>query len=138
LGWSVDARVPDVILADPHRIGQILANLVGNAVKFTERGGAEVEITCPEPAGGPSDDGRCTLAIIVRDTGIGIAPEAATRIFQPFVQVDDSLTRRYGGVGLGLPITQKLCELMGGGLTMTSEPGRGSTFTARITVRRAP
>lgn len=131
LRWPVDAGVPDLVLADPARIGQILAYLVSNAIKFTEQGGVEVEVTCGEPVGGPPDEGCCMLAIIVRDTGIGIMPEAATRIFQPFVQADDSMTRRYGGVGLGLPTAQKLCEMMGGGLTMTSEPGRGARRSPR-------
>jgi signal transduction histidine kinase len=137
LRWSVGAGVPDSLLADPHRIGQIVSNLVNNAVKFTKQGGVEVEVTRAEPVGEPQDGLRCTLAITVRDTGIGITPEEASRIFQPFVQGDNSSTRRYGGVGLGLPIAEKLCETMGGKLTMTSEPGHGSTFTARIVVRRA-
>jgi signal transduction histidine kinase len=136
LRWTIGAGVPDTILGDPLRIGQILSNLVNNAVKFTEHGGVEVEVACAAPAGGPADDRRHTLVITVRDTGIGITPEEAARIFQPFVQGDNSSTRRYGGVGLGLPIAEKLCETMGGKLTMTSVPGHGSTFTAQIKAGR--
>jgi signal transduction histidine kinase len=138
LRWSVGAGVPDTIMGDPLRIGQIISTLVNNAVKFTERGGIDVEIVAAGDGIGLPDGRRCTLDITVRDTGIGITPEVAGRIFQPFVQGDNSLTRRYGGVGLGLAIAEKLCEAMGGRLTMNSEPGQGSTFTARITVGRVP
>jgi signal transduction histidine kinase len=136
LRWTIGAGVPDTILGDPLRIGQILSNLVNNAVKFTEHGGVEVEVACAAPAGGPANDRHHSLVITVRDTGIGITPEEAARIFQPFVQGDNSSTRRYGGVGLGLPIAEKLCETMGGKLTMTSVPGHGSTFIARVKVGR--
>ncbi len=135
LRWVIRPEVPEVIQTDPARLGQILAHLVNNAIKFTERGGVEVEIACPA-IDGMAAFVRRPLAMSVRDTGIGIAPAAAGRIFEPFGQGDDSLTRRYGGVGLGLPIARRLCELMGGGLTMTSEPGRGSTFTARLLIGR--
>jgi signal transduction histidine kinase len=136
LRWSVDSTVPETILADPVRIRQIISNLVDNAIKFTDTGGVDVELTCAEPAETTPDDVRLTLFISVRDTGIGIAPEQSARLFEPFVQADSSSTRRYEGVGLGLPITHKLCALMGGALTMTSRPGHGSTFTARIPVCR--
>jgi signal transduction histidine kinase/ActR/RegA family two-component response regulator len=127
LDWSVDPGVPAVVLADSVRIGQVLTNLIGNAVKFTERGGVNVRI-CRAPA----DPGEITLT--VADTGIGIVPAALERIFQPFSQADNSITRKYGGTGLGLAISKRLCVLMGGDLAVASEPGRGTTFTARIKV----
>ena len=125
--------MPSVILGDSVRIGQILTNLVGNAIKFTERGGVAVEI-------GNSECRRptipCLISLRVRDTGIGISPDAAERIFQPFSQADNSITRRYGGTGLGLAITKRLCELMQGSLRVESQPGQGSVFTAQIRVQR--
>jgi PAS domain S-box-containing protein len=108
---------------DPARLRQVLTNLVGNAIKFTARGWVEVRATVqPEAAGA----GR--LACTIRDTGIGIAPEALGRIFEPFQQADGSTTRKYGGTGLGLAISRQIAELMGGDIAVTSEPGQGSTF----------
>ena len=134
LRWSVDARVPEVIQADPARLAQIITHLGNNAVKFTDQGGVDVAVACADPAG-PANGTRL-LEIAVRDTGIGIPPELLDRIFEPFVQADDSTTRRHGGVGLGLPIARRLCEMMGGGITVRSEPGRGTVFTARIAFPR--
>lgn len=111
------------------RIEQVLSNLVGNALKFTERGGVTIHVSLPPDV---SNDGRITLAIEVADTGIGIAPDVRERLFRPFGQADSSITRRYGGTGLGLVIAKRLCELMGGSLEVRSEPGIGSSFTAVI------
>jgi signal transduction histidine kinase/CheY-like chemotaxis protein len=121
----VDVRpaVPAVVHLDPVRLRQILTNLIGNALKFTERG--EVVVTVDS---GPVCDGRALLAFSVADTGIGIAPGALGRLFEPFAQADASTTRRYGGTGLGLAIARQLVELMGGTMRVTSEPGRGSVF----------
>jgi PAS domain S-box-containing protein len=122
----VAGSVPDSVLSDPVRISQILTNLVGNAIKFTERGGITIDVEAPGPD---------LIIFRVTDTGIGIAPEHQDRVLTPFSQADASTTRRFGGTGLGLSITRQLCELMGGCLTFTSEPGKGSVFTAAI---RAP
>jgi PAS domain S-box-containing protein len=123
LTFTVDlpAAVP-LIQCDPLRLRQILLNLVGNAVKFTDAGAITVEVTVA------SDD----ALIVVRDSGIGIAPEALPLIFEEFRQVDGSLTRRYGGAGLGLAISQRLAEQMHGSIGVESEEGVGSTFTLRL------
>ena len=114
----VPARLPQLV-GDAVRLRQILLNLVGNAVKFTEAG--SVNVTVSQTAGG--------ISVTVRDTGIGISPEALPFIFEEFRQVDGNLTRRYGGAGLGLAIARKLAEQMGGHITVGSELGVGSTFT---------
>jgi PAS domain S-box-containing protein len=128
--------VPAAVLADSGRLRQVLANLIGNAVKFTDRG--EVEVTVrrlplPEETTAAGAPETCLLEFAVRDTGIGIAPENHVRLFRAFSQVDDSTTRRYGGTGLGLAICRNLVELMGGTIGLESEPGHGSTF--RFTIR---
>ncbi|GAB1487701.1 hypothetical protein MASR2M8_01420 [Opitutaceae bacterium] len=126
---TFDPAVPAAVLGDPVRIEQVLSNLVGNALKFTERGGVTIHVSLPPDV---SNDGRITLAFEVADTGIGIAPDVRERLFRPFGQADSSITRRYGGTGLGLVIAKRLCELMGGSLEVRSEPGIGSSFTAVI------
>ncbi|HEY0945783.1 MAG TPA: ATP-binding protein [Opitutaceae bacterium] len=121
-----DGAPPEVV-SDPVRLQQILTNLLGNAIKFTEAGRVGLEVRAPAPD---------AIEFKVADTGVGIAPEHQARIFAPFSQADASTTRRFGGTGLGLSITRRLCELMGGSLTVSSELGRGSVFTA--TVRAVP
>ena len=138
LDWRIGAAVPAFIMGDPVRIGQILTNLIGNAVKFTEKGGVDVGIECVGQTVEANQSESCSLAVKVRDTGIGMAPDAASRSFEPFSQADSSITRKYGGAGLGLAITRRLCELMGGSLRVESRLGEGATFTAGIRVRRAP
>jgi len=120
----VAAGVPDRVLGDPLRLQQILFNLLGNAIKFTEAG--SVRLALESAADG-------LLRIKVADTGIGLTEEQRARLFQPFVQADSSTTRRFGGTGLGLSIVRRLAEAMQGGVEVISEPGRGSTFT--VTVR---
>ncbi|GEM_PF-2123743 len=119
----VDREVPARFHGDPLRIRQVLLNLVSNAVKFTEEGSVTVELgTSANPAGCP------VLEISVADTGEGIAPQRFETLFDPFVQAHASVARRHGGTGLGLSISRRLCELMGGGISVESTPGEGSTF----------
>lgn len=130
LRLDVDASVPPVVNGDPARLRQVLVNLLGNAVKFTERGSVAVRLESR-----PAADGRLDLCGSVADTGIGIAAEHQGVIFESFSQADGSTTRRFGGTGLGLAITQRLVRLMGGEVSVESSPGRGSTFTFHIRVR---
>jgi two-component system sensor histidine kinase/response regulator len=124
LAWRVAEDVPDYLAGDAGRVRQVLVNLVGNAVKFTERGEVVVEIERdPE-----STEAIVVLHFCVRDTGIGIAKEKQDMVFGAFTQADSSTTRKYGGTGLGLAITKRLIDLMGGKLWLESEPGVGSAF----------
>jgi signal transduction histidine kinase/CheY-like chemotaxis protein/HPt (histidine-containing phosphotransfer) domain-containing protein len=127
-GCDVDASVPATLNGDPGRLGQTLGNLVANAVKFTEAGSVAVRIES-EPEGD-----AVRVRFEVKDTGVGVAPESGARLFQAFSQADGSTTRRFGGTGLGLVISKRLVELMGGEIGFTSEPGAGSMFffTARL------
>jgi CheY-like chemotaxis protein len=129
LECTVDPNVPSAVLGDPTRIGQILANLVGNALKFTEQG--HVRVFVREES---RNEGRTTLHVSVADTGIGIALEQHGAIFEPFRQADGSTTRRFGGTGLGLTISATLVRMMGGRLWVESEPGVGSTFYFTVTL----
>jgi CheY-like chemotaxis protein len=128
--------VPGAVVTDSGRLRQVLANLIGNAVKFTENGEVEVAVRRLPAEGEVTTSGSpaetCLLEFTVRDTGIGIAPEHHGKLFRAFTQVDESTTRRYGGTGLGLAICRNLVELMGGTIDLQSEPGRGSTFTFTI------
>ena len=118
-----DPALPARLMGDPVRLRQVLFNLVGNAVKFTREGGIRV-FAQPLPSPGP---GRCRLLFTVQDTGIGIPEKAMALVFEPFTQVDPSYTRAYQGAGLGLRIVKRLVELMGGGLTLDSQEGQGTT-----------
>jgi PAS domain S-box-containing protein len=123
--------IPKTIQSDPTRVRQILDNLVGNAVKFTSSGGVTIEV-------GMSDVASSEIAISVIDTGIGIKPEQLDRLFGTFEQADASTTRKFGGSGLGLRISKRLSELLGGSLTVSSQEGLGSKFTASIKARFVP
>jgi Signal transduction histidine kinase len=129
---EVSDDVPECILGDPLRVGQVMTNLISNAVKFTEKGTVRVELRVEY------DAGSATLAIELRDTGIGIAADKLAKLFEPFAQASESTARLYGGSGLGLMICKKLITLMGGSLSATSEPGKGSSFVARMPLREAP
>lgn len=123
LKLNISNQVPDTLIFDPTRFGQILLNLVGNAIKFTDAGEIRVSIS-----GDPIGELGFTISGSVSDTGIGIADDALERIFNPFGQAHSSVHRRFGGTGLGLPISRQLCRLLGGELEVESEPGMGSTF----------
>jgi two-component system, sensor histidine kinase and response regulator len=129
LGCVVHHEVPESVVGDPGRVRQVLTNLLANAVKFTETGEITVRLTSE-----PKPDGAFALKIEVTDTGIGVSPEAQAQLFQPFVQADGSITRKYGGTGLGLVISRQLAELMGGELGMASTLGSGSTFWFSVRV----
>jgi signal transduction histidine kinase/CheY-like chemotaxis protein/HPt (histidine-containing phosphotransfer) domain-containing protein len=124
---TVEPGTPDALSGDATRVRQILFNLLGNAIKFTDVGGVRVNARAA-----PIEDDRMRLVLAVADTGIGMTAEQTARLFQPFAQADSSTTRRYGGSGLGLSIVRRLAELMGGHVAVDSAPGRGSTFTVEL------
>ncbi len=128
----IEPGTPEHLRGDATRVRQILINLIGNAIKFTEVGEVRVHVRTVSV----SDD-RVRLALSVTDTGIGVSAEQAARLFQPFSQADNSTTRRFGGTGLGLSIVRRLAELMGGGVTVESTPGKGSTFTVTLELAKA-
>lgn len=126
--------LPASLLGDPAKLGQVLLNLVSNAVKFTHAGGVTLSARCLEEAAG---SGRVRLEFKVVDTGIGMTPEAVGHVFDAFAQGDSSITRRFGGTGLGLAICKRIVGMMGGDIAVTSVPGRGSTFTVVLEVPEA-
>ena len=125
--YCLGKGIPDSVKGDPFRLRQVLTNLLSNAIKFTEKGSVILSIDRL------ADDGqRVILRFTVQDTGIGLGKDVLGRIFNPFTQADDSTTRRYGGTGLGLTITQQLVEMMGGSIDVQSKPGGGATFQITI------
>jgi CheY-like chemotaxis protein len=129
LDFATDYRglIPETIATDPTRLRQVLTNLIGNAIKFTESGEVRVIVGMQEPL-----DATPPLGFEVVDTGIGIPPDQQSRIFEPFNQASPSTTRRFGGTGLGLTICKRMTELLGGEIAVSSSPGRGSTFSFSI------
>jgi PAS domain S-box-containing protein len=125
----VDERLPAAVIGDAARLRQVLLNLAGNAIKFTSTGGVALIV---EPGIWPNE-----ISFLVRDTGIGIAPEARERIFREFEQADDKIARSYGGTGLGLSISDRIVKRMGGRITLESQPGAGSTFEVSIPLAAA-
>ena len=128
LNFSVDDDVPATVIGDQLRLSQVLTNLAGNSVKFTDEGWLEINVT----AGSRAADGKREVTFTVADTGIGIPADKEHLLFRPFSQVDDSHTRSYGGTGLGLVISKEIVERMGGTITFSSEEGKGSTFSCTI------
>jgi PAS domain S-box-containing protein len=135
LGWAVDPSLPRPLLGDEVRVRQVITNLVGNAIKFTDSGG--VLVTASRSGRRPFADGEVEIAITVEDTGVGIAPEALPSLFSEFEQTEDAVRRRQGGTGLGLAISRRLARAMGGDILVSSAPGSGSTFTATLRLKRA-
>jgi PAS domain S-box-containing protein len=136
LHWVEDG-VPAKVLIDDLRLRRVLLKLAGNAVKFTDQGEVEVTVRA-EQAPNFASCGQWLLSFAIRDTGIGIDPRHLEKLFKPFSQVDESSTRRYGGTGLGLAISRHLVELMGGRITVESDPGRGTTFRFTVPVGAEP
>lgn len=132
LSCRIEPTIPNNLQGDPTRLSQILFNLIGNAIKFTDRGGVSLDISSIA-----TTDRQTTLYFQVQDTGIGIDSDSQDKIFQSFSQADSSTTRQYGGTGLGLAISKRLIEMMGGEIGVISAPGAGSIFWFTLTCRRA-
>ncbi len=131
LQFSPDA--PEALIGDAVRIRQIASNLVGNAIKFTHRGKVDVEVRCPDLSAG-----EASIVLAVQDTGIGIPADKLNLVFEKFTQADGSMTRHYGGTGMGLTLVKQLVEIMGGALDVESREGIGSTFTVALRLKLAP
>lgn len=129
---SIDANVPEFLVGDVGRIGQILSNIMGNAVKFTDRGRIALRVAYRDGLNGASP----MMKLAVEDSGIGMSGDEIGRLFQPFQQADGSTSRKYGGTGLGLSICKRLAELMGGSIRVESEKGKGSTFFVELPLAR--
>jgi CheY-like chemotaxis protein len=124
--------VPETIQTDPTRLRQILMNLIGNAIKFTKAGGVKLVVSMADPKVGRHGNAVQMIRFDVVDTGVGLAPSQIDALFRPFVQADESTTRKYGGTGLGLTISKRLAEMLGGDITVRSMPGSGSTFSVAV------
>jgi PAS domain S-box-containing protein len=135
LMYEIDPEIPKYIIADITRLRQILWNLLSNAVKFTKAGEIVISITGKKKTSQPNNPTRYEFQFAVQDTGIGIASDRLHRLFKPFSQVDASMTRRYGGTGLGLVISKRLSEIMGGKMWVESQVGQGSTFYFTATLK---
>jgi signal transduction histidine kinase len=133
LDCHVDPAVPAVVSGDPVRLRQVLTNLLGNAIKFTDHG--EVEVAARVVRETPA---HAEIRFAIRDTGVGIPPDRQAAVFESFTQADGGTTRKYGGTGLGLTISRQLVELMGGELRLESAVGRGTTFRFTVPLGRPP
>jgi PAS domain S-box-containing protein len=131
VSFSLPADLPRPLIGDPLRLGQVLANLAGNAVKFTERGSIVIAVEQIDP----EESDQVTLRFSICDTGIGMNPEQLAQVFEPFSQADSSITRRYGGTGLGLSIVTRLLDLMGAQLLVESTPGKGTRFSFTLALQ---
>lgn len=144
LSADISEGVPVYVRSDPFKLKQVLNNIIGNAVKFTENGSVSVKVSADGASkeetgfnGNTGENGQTVLSFEVADTGIGMSGEVQRKLFQVFTQADASTTRKYGGTGLGLAISKKIIDLMGGDIRVTSEPGKGSTFIMRTVVENA-
>lgn len=133
LSYEIDPAIPELLCGDGFRLRQILLNLVGNAIKFSDQGEVTIQAHAVE-----EDDSSVLLRIEVKDQGIGINPEQQARLFQPFTQADESFTRKFGGTGLGLSISKRIAMQMGGDAGVLSEEGSGSTFWFTARIKKAP
>lgn len=133
IGWFADPALPANVIGDEIRIRQVLMNLVSNAIKFTDKGGVTIEMLAE--ADKDTTEGCVQVAVSVRDTGVGLTQESLETIFGEFEQADTGRARRHGGTGLGLAISKRLVEMMGGEISVASDPGRGSVFTAIIPLK---
>ncbi|MDJ0599204.1 MAG: response regulator [Crocosphaera sp.] len=140
LAYLIESNTPSDIMGDSTRLKQVLANLIGNAIKFTEKGEVVIYVNATPTTSTEAEEKNPTyeLRFAVKDTGIGIPSDRCDRLFQPFSQVDASTTRKYGGTGLGLAISKRLSELMGGTMWVHSTEGKGSTFNFTIRAKAAP
>jgi CheY-like chemotaxis protein len=132
---ALDRSLPEMAVGDPLRLRQILGHLVGNAVKFTREGQVEVRASAGPAEARPGEPRQLTVALEVRDTGVGIAPQQLKGIFDSFQQVETGLSRSHGGLGLGLAVVQKLVELLNGTIHVESELGRGTAFFVQLPLR---
>ena len=134
IGWYADPALPADVIGDEIRIRQILLNLVSNAIKFTEEGGVTIEVVAEKSA---PESGTISVSFAVRDTGVGLAPEELTKIFEEFEQGDSGRAKRHAGTGLGLAISKRLVSMMNGEISVASEAGRGSVFMVQVPLKRA-
>jgi PAS domain S-box-containing protein len=138
VAWAVDPSLPRPLLGDEVRVRQIVTNLLGNAIKFTDAGGVLVTVGKSANTKSAADNDDLEIAIAVEDTGMGIAADTLPSLFSEFEQAEDAVRRRQGGTGLGLAISRRLARAMGGDVLVVSAPGQGSTFTATLRLKPAP
>lgn len=138
ISMMIDSNVPSELVGDAMRLQQILTNLISNAIKFTRKGNIEIQIQRIDESDEVDEENKISLKMMISDTGIGISEKQQAQLFKAFTQADTSITRQYGGTGLGLVITQKLVELMNGSIDLVSTPNQGSTFWFTIEIEKRP